>query len=175
MGMRLVTAVACLAVIETARAQVYVWRDPASGVTRVSNFAPAWYARNQGMDGPRVVVTLGSRIVDDTSLPLEARLELAARSAAASPQRPRPETPPASPQPPAASLQPPAAPSQPMSETARLVHEAAEAEARHRLSLARGDAELERRSRAAAERARQLADEAMRRDSERELAEESRQ
>jgi len=74
----LLLAAAC----QTTQAQVYSWREPHSGATRMSNLAPAWYRQYPDVAaGPRVVVTLGARVIDDTALPLEKRLELAQRKA----------------------------------------------------------------------------------------------
>ena len=58
----------------SAFGQVYSWKE--AGVTRVSNEAPAWYTDYAPVKGPRVVVTVGSRVVDDTGLPMEKRLAM---------------------------------------------------------------------------------------------------
>jgi hypothetical protein len=73
-------AVLLAAVPQLTQAQVYTWRDPQSGATRISNVAPAWYRHYAEVaPGPRVVVTLGRTVIDDTGLPLEKRIELARR------------------------------------------------------------------------------------------------
>jgi hypothetical protein len=59
-----------------AIAQVYSWRDPTTGERRISNFPPPWYSRGEQARGPRVVATAGNKVVDDTSLPYEQRLQL---------------------------------------------------------------------------------------------------
>jgi hypothetical protein len=80
---RLAAGIALLAASTLAAAQVYTWKDPADGGTRVSNFPPPWYAPSAPVSGPRVVVTRGQAVVDDTSLPLEERSRLARRAAPA--------------------------------------------------------------------------------------------
>ena len=70
------------AVSQVTQAQVYAWREPHSGATRMSNIAPAWYRPYPDVAaGPRVIVTLGPKVLDDTALPLDKRLELARRQA----------------------------------------------------------------------------------------------
>ena len=67
---------------QVAQAQVYSWQEPQSGATRMSNVAPAWYRKYPEVTtGPRVIVTLDARVVDDTALALEKRLELMRRPA----------------------------------------------------------------------------------------------
>jgi hypothetical protein len=63
-----------------ALAQVYSWKDPASGQSRISNIAPPWYHRGEIVSGPRVVATLGDRVIDDTALAYEQRLLLLGKS-----------------------------------------------------------------------------------------------
>ena len=63
-----------------ALAQVYAWKDPASGQSRLSNIAPPWYNRGEFVGGPRVIATLGDRVIDDTALAYEQRLLLLGRS-----------------------------------------------------------------------------------------------
>ena len=58
---------------------VYTWRE--THVTRMSNVAPRWYRPDAPVYGPRVIVTLGKTVIDDTSLPLEKRMELARKPA----------------------------------------------------------------------------------------------
>ena len=65
---------------EPARAQVYSWKDPATGQSRLSNIAPPWYSRGENVSGPRVIATLGARVVDDTALAYERRLLLLGKS-----------------------------------------------------------------------------------------------
>jgi hypothetical protein len=63
-----------------ALAQVYSWKDPASGQSRFSNIAPPWYNRGESVSGPRVIATLGDRVIDDTALAYEQRLLLLGKS-----------------------------------------------------------------------------------------------
>ena len=63
-----------------ALAQVYAWKDPASGQNRLSNIAPPWYSRGESVSGPRVVATRGDRLIDDTALAYEQRLRLLGKS-----------------------------------------------------------------------------------------------
>jgi hypothetical protein len=62
-----------------ASAEVYTWREPQSGVQRVSNVAPGWYRPYARVIGPRVVVTLDRAVIDDTAWPLVERLEVERR------------------------------------------------------------------------------------------------
>ena len=57
-----------------ARAEMYAWRDGAS--MKVSNNPPGWYHVDRPVRGPRVVVTQGKRVIDDTGLPVEERRRL---------------------------------------------------------------------------------------------------
>jgi hypothetical protein len=59
-----------------AIAQVYTWREPATGQSKFSNLPPPWYSRGETVRGPRVIATIGDRVIDDTSLPYEQRLLL---------------------------------------------------------------------------------------------------
>ena len=63
-----------------AIAQVYSWKDPASGQSRFSTTAPPWYNRGETVSGPRVIATVGERVIDDTALSYEERLLLSGRS-----------------------------------------------------------------------------------------------
>jgi hypothetical protein len=58
--------------------QVYSWKE--AGSTRLSSEEPAWYRSYEPVRGPRVTVTVGNRLVDDTSLPMEKRLALRPKS-----------------------------------------------------------------------------------------------
>ena len=69
-------AAAFLLASAPALAQVYSWKDPATGQGRLSNFAPPWYSRGELVSGPRVVASVGDRVIDDTALPYEDRLLL---------------------------------------------------------------------------------------------------
>ena len=72
-------ALALLAFLPAAlRAQVYSWEEPRTGGTRISTVAPAWYRFPyvEHVAGPRVVVSIGATVIDDTALPLAKRLEL---------------------------------------------------------------------------------------------------
>jgi hypothetical protein len=57
-----------------ASAQVYSWKE--AGATRISNVAPAWYRADAPANGPRIVVVAGTRVVDDTALPMERRMAM---------------------------------------------------------------------------------------------------
>ncbi len=63
-----------------AFAQVYSWRDPATGQSKLSNIPPAWYSRGETVRGPRVIATIGDRVIDDTAKPFAERLRLAGKS-----------------------------------------------------------------------------------------------
>jgi len=63
-----------------AYAQVYSWKDPDTGHSRFSNIPPPWYSRGEIVSGPRVIETLGGKVVDDTALPYEDRLLLSGKS-----------------------------------------------------------------------------------------------
>jgi hypothetical protein len=54
---------------------IYSWREADTGAQRISNVAPDWYRPDAEVVGPRVVVTLNRKVVDDTSWPLAKRLE----------------------------------------------------------------------------------------------------
>ena len=54
-----------------SQAQVYTWREGTS--MKYSSVPPAWYRIDGPVRGPRVVVTQGKRVVDDTALPMEQR------------------------------------------------------------------------------------------------------
>ena len=73
-------AAALILVSELAVAQVYSWKDPATGQSRFSNIAPPWYKRGENVSGPRVVATVGEKVIDDTALPYEDRLLLSGKS-----------------------------------------------------------------------------------------------
>ena len=55
----------------SAFAQVYSWKEGNS--TRISNEPPAWYRVEAAASGPRVLVTRGTQILDDTGLSMEER------------------------------------------------------------------------------------------------------
>lgn len=63
----------------SAAAQVYSWRDPVTGQTKLSNIPPPWYSRGEIVHGPRVVATIGGRVIDDTALAYDDRLQLSGR------------------------------------------------------------------------------------------------
>jgi len=80
-GLRRVALVAVLLLIGgLAHAQVYSWKDAASGASRFSNVPPPWYRATEAVDGPRVLVTIGIRVIDDTALSYEDRLLLSGKS-----------------------------------------------------------------------------------------------
>ena len=58
----------------TAQAQMYSWREGAS--LKVSNNPPGWYRVDRPVRGPRVVVTQGKRVLDDTGLTMDERLRM---------------------------------------------------------------------------------------------------
>lgn len=91
----LVLAAALLPAAAPARAQMYSWREPATGQSKLSNIPPAWYIRGEPARGPRVVATLGGRVIDDTALPYEERLRLAGKPQESNgrPQPPRAQAP----------------------------------------------------------------------------------
>ena len=51
--------------------QLYTWKEGTS--TRYSNQPPAWYRVDGPAKGPRVLVTQGSQVLDDTGLSMEER------------------------------------------------------------------------------------------------------
>ena len=61
-----------------ANAQVYRWTDPQTGGTHISNIPPAWYTNPGTRTSPRVAVYENGRMIDDTGLKAEQRLELRA-------------------------------------------------------------------------------------------------
>jgi hypothetical protein len=74
-----VVAAALVLTAAPAAAQMYSWRDPATGQSRFSNIAPPWYSRREAVSGPRVIATVGDRVVDDTALPYADRLLLSGK------------------------------------------------------------------------------------------------
>ena len=82
-GLRqIILAAALLLTGGLAHGQVYSWKDAATGASRFSNVPPPWYRAMEAVDGPRVLVTIGIRVIDDTALPFEERLQLSGRSRA---------------------------------------------------------------------------------------------
>jgi hypothetical protein len=63
-----------LALSFPTQAQMYSWREGAS--LKVSNNPPNWYRVDRPVRGPRVVVTQGKRVTDDTGLSMEERLRM---------------------------------------------------------------------------------------------------
>ena len=63
-----------------AHAQMYSWKDPNTGQSKFSNIPPPWYSRGESVSGPRVTMTLGGKVVDDTALPYQDRLLLSGKS-----------------------------------------------------------------------------------------------
>jgi hypothetical protein len=63
-----------LALSFPTQAQMYSWREGVS--MKVSNNPPGWYRFDRPVRGPRVVVTQGKRVIDDTGLPMEQRLRM---------------------------------------------------------------------------------------------------
>lgn len=72
-------AAALILVSKLAVAQMYSWKDPATGQSRFSSIAPPWYKRSEGVSGPRVIATLGEKVIDDTALSYEDRLLLSGK------------------------------------------------------------------------------------------------
>ena len=62
-------AVLSLALVSGCHAQMYSWKDPATGMPRMSNFPPPWYKGSveRRNAGPRTVVTMGMQVLDDTA------------------------------------------------------------------------------------------------------------
>jgi hypothetical protein len=56
------------------QAQMYSWHEGAS--LKLSNNPPGWYRLDRPVRGPRVVVTQGKRVLDDTGLSMDERLRL---------------------------------------------------------------------------------------------------
>jgi hypothetical protein len=69
-----------------ASAQVYSWKE--AGATRISSEVPPWYNADAPVTGPRVIVTSGRRVIDDTGLSMEKRRAL--RHPAIGAGRPKP-------------------------------------------------------------------------------------
>ncbi len=64
------------------QAQVYQWKDPNTGASRISNSAPAWFRNSlTERSAPRVKVYYYDSLVDDSGLSLEERQALRAQSA----------------------------------------------------------------------------------------------
>jgi len=66
------TLIAC----QSAFADVYMWKDPSTGSTKISNLVPTWYSSRDKLNGPRVIVLRGNSVIDDTRLPMEQRQQL---------------------------------------------------------------------------------------------------
>ena len=64
-------------------AEMYSWRERAS--LMVSNNPPGWYRVDRPVRGPRVLVTQGKRLLDDTGLTMEERLRMRPAMRAQSP------------------------------------------------------------------------------------------
>ena len=77
---RIALAAGLLLIGGLAHAQVYSWKDSTTGATRFSNIAPYWYGPGETVSGPRVIVTIGNRVVDDTALSYEDRLLLSGKT-----------------------------------------------------------------------------------------------
>src|SRR5689334_8685688 len=74
LAMKLAWVSLLLALSFPAQAQMYSWREGAS--MKVSNVAPGWYRVDRPVRGPRILVTQGKRVLDDTGLSMEERLRL---------------------------------------------------------------------------------------------------
>lgn len=78
---RIVLCLVAMTVSLPSLAQVYQWTDPETGKKRLSNVAPPWILQPLlDRAGPRVQVYYEGKLVDDTGLPWEKRLELRAQS-----------------------------------------------------------------------------------------------
>lgn len=85
---RMFALAALLGAAGSVSAQMYVWKDPETGTTKMSNLRPEWF-RNPAMRGPHTQLLLNGRLVDDTRFPLNLdqsmlvakKLEEAARQA----------------------------------------------------------------------------------------------
>ncbi len=71
-GACVLTLIAC----QSAFSDVYMWKDPSTGSSKISNLAPAWYRSGGNSNGPRVIVLRGNRVIDDTRLRTEERQQL---------------------------------------------------------------------------------------------------
>ena len=80
LGLPYTLGLAALLASGAASAQVYTWKDPQAGTSRFSNVAPPWYRNDNVVNGPRVVVSIGRQVVDDTALPMEKRMALSGRT-----------------------------------------------------------------------------------------------
>ena len=76
LGMQRLSIFFLLALALHARADVYSWREGPS--LKVSTVPPSWYREDRPVRGPRVLVTQGKRVIDDTGLPIEQRRKLRA-------------------------------------------------------------------------------------------------
>ena len=77
---QIILAAALLLTGGLAHGQVYSWKDAATGASRFSNVPPPWYRAMEAVDGPRVLVTIGIRVIDDTAQSYEDRLLLSGKS-----------------------------------------------------------------------------------------------
>ena len=71
---RLLLPLSLLTLSLAARAEMYSWRE--GGSLKVSNNPPGWYRVDRPVRGPRVLVTQGKQVIDDTDLPMDERLRL---------------------------------------------------------------------------------------------------
>ena len=74
--MRLVGLMLLMLASPASLAQVYSWKDPETGTTKISNLAPPWYTVRAEVSGPRTVAIVGGKLIDDTALPYDKRIEL---------------------------------------------------------------------------------------------------
>lgn len=65
---RLFTSVAIACTTMPASAQMYMWKDPETGQTKMSNSRPAWFRSNDGVRGPRTQLILNGKVIDDTGV-----------------------------------------------------------------------------------------------------------
>ena len=69
-------------------AQVYSWKDPQTGTLMMSSTPPVWYSARIPVPGPRIVVSIRGRDVDDTARPLEELQALQRGACAEAPRAP---------------------------------------------------------------------------------------
>lgn len=73
-------------------AQVYSWKDPQTGTLMMSSTPPVWYSARVPVPGPRVVVSIRGRDVDDTARSIEERQAMQRGMRAEAPRAPNSPT-----------------------------------------------------------------------------------
>lgn len=62
-----VIALVLVASTAAATAQIYVWKEPETGQTKMSNLRPTWFrSSDPTVRGPRTQLIINGRVVDDT-------------------------------------------------------------------------------------------------------------